>query len=177
MTRFWLSMVVAVLSMVLLSTVYGQEVPVNPEDVNDGWRVWVGLGTNPEFGKMEELRFGYKGLLPDIELAVGVLHKDAPEEGVEDWPIRGYAIAHAIDAEMIASALGKELTLPKGNVYAGLFAEYSYDRENEWGGGYVVGALVDWPRKWQTYGEYQRNIFNTSNEDDAFFVGLVRRLK
>lgn len=175
MTRFWMLMVVV--CMVLCSTVYGQEVPVQIEDANDGWRVWFGMGTSPDFGQMQELRIGYKGLLPDIELAVGVLHKDVPEEGVDDWPIRGYAIAHAIDADMIASALGKELTLPKGNAYIGLFAEYSYDREDEWSGGYVVGALVEWPRKWQTYAEYQKNLFNTSNEDDAFFVGLVRRLK
>ncbi len=146
-------------------------------DPNDGWRAWVGMGTNPEFGKMEELRFGYKGLLPDIELAVSVLHKDAPDEGVEAWPVRGYLLAHAIDAEMIASALGRNLELPKGNVYGGLFGEYSYDRDKEVSGGYVAGALVDWPGKWQSYAEYQRSVFNTMNNADAFFVGVVRMLK
>lgn len=124
---------------------------------------------------IQELRVGYEGLLPDIEVAFGALHKDAAEPEEQEWPVRGYVIAHALDASMVASALGTDFTLPEGNLYAGLFCEYTRDRADEWSGGYIVGGLVEWPRKWQTVAEYQSAIFNTDQEDNRFMFGLCKR--
>jgi len=120
----------------------------------------------------QEVRLGYQGLLPDIELAVGVLHIDAADPGIEEWPVRGYLIAHAIDAEMLGSLIGNKIVLPDGNLYGGLFGEYTYDRENEWSAGYIVGGLVDWPKGWQTTAEYQATVWNCDDADQWFWLGL-----
>lgn len=123
---------------------------------------------------MQEIRLGYDGLLPDIEVAVGLRHNDAPPDGVEQWPVRAYLLAHALDAEMLASIIGNKITLPSGNLYGGLFAEYTYDRDKEFSGGYVLGGEVDWPRGWKTVVEYDVTIFNTSNDAYQIVFGLKR---
>ncbi len=142
---------------------------------NDGFTGWVLLGANPEFGRSEEIRLGYEGLFERIELAVGAQHLDGPEPGVEEWSGRAYLIAHALDANMIASVLGYDVDLPPGNLYAGLFGQYSYDRDDEWSGGYLIGGLVEWPWRWQTVAEYQHNVWNNDHDSYAFVVGLRRR--
>jgi len=139
-----------------------------PED-SSGWSVWALAGEDSQ-----EARVGYRGLLPDVELALGLVHEDAPAEEIEEWPIRVYGIAHALDADMIASALGHDWQLPEGNLYAGGFLEYTRDRAEEWAGGYVIGGLVDWPRGWQTVAEYQAALWNTDAEDYRLVVGFRR---
>lgn len=148
----------------------GQEVDPN---AGSGLRVWT-LGDVTGEGR-QELRIGYEGLLPDIEFALGALHRDAPDAAVEEWPVRGYAVAHALDTQMIGSILGQNWTLPDGTLYGGGFLEYSHDREKEWSGGFVVGGLVDWPGNWQTVAEYEKLVFNTDRETDLFVVGLRRK--
>ena len=144
-------------------------------DSNDvGLRVWAMTGINPEFGKTQELRVGCEGFLADTEFAIGGVHANAPDVGIEQWSLRTYAIAHAIDANMVAQALNKSFAIPEGDIYGGLFGQYSFDRDKEWSGGYVVGGLVSWPRGWQTVAEYQALIFNSEDNDYAFVVGLRR---
>jgi len=143
------------------------------QDPNDepGLTAWALGGSG-----VQELRIGYQGLLPTIELAAAVRHLDVMGDGqLEQWPIRGYAIAHALDAEMLASILGNEIELPKGNLYAGLFGEYTFDRDNEWACGYVVGGLVDFPRGWQTVLEYDATVFNSTSNEYEFMLGLRKR--
>lgn len=138
---------------------------------NPGITGWVLGGSG-----VQELRIGYEGLLPTIEFAAGIRHLDVLEAGVvEQWPIRGYAIAHALDTTMLASVLGADFKLPNGNVYGGLFGEYAFDRENELSGGYVVGGLVDWPRGWQTVIEYDATVFNCTKQGYEFLIGLRRQ--
>jgi hypothetical protein len=151
----------------------GVSVGQEPNIPHQGLTGWALLGTNPDFGKSEELRVGYEGLLfPEVEVAVGGLHLEAPDGAVEEWSGRGYLLFHALDAEMIASVLGNGIALPNGNVYGGLFGQYTHDREKEWSGGYVVGGLVDWPKGWQTVGEYQESLWNTDTNSYAFVLGL-----
>lgn len=144
-------------------------------DPSDGLTVWTLVGTNPEFTKAQEVRVGYEGMLPGMEAALGVLHLDGPDPEVEEWSGRAYLLAHALDARMIASFLGNGITLPDGNLYGGLFGQYTYDRDDEWSGGYVVGGLVDWPKGWQTVAEYQTNIWNNDRDSFAFIVGLRKK--
>jgi len=159
----WLVMGVCVL---LCSTVYGGELPVEPND-GVGFSLWALAGDG-----VQELRLGYEGFLPDIEVALGLGHVDAPDDGVEEWPIRAYLLAHTLDADMIATALGQNWTLPDGNLYGGLLAEYTYDRPKEWSGGYVVGGLVDWPRGWQTVAEYEGKVWNNDDREWSFVLGV-----
>ena len=142
------------------------------EDANDarGWTVWALLAEDSQ-----EARFGYKGLLPDVEVGVGLLHEDAPEPTVEDWPVRGYVIAHALSAELLGEYWGADRPLPDGELYGGLFSLYSRDRSEEWAGGYMVGGLVDWPGRWQTVAEYQEVVWNVDRAAHVFAVGLRRR--
>lgn len=143
----------------------------NADETDDpGLTAWVLAGDG-----VQEARIGYEGLLPDIEVALGIAHNDAPDGDVEEWPVRVYGLAHALDASMLASLLGAEAKLPDGNLYGGLFAEYTYDREDEFSGGYVIGGLVDWPKGWQTVVEYQSTIFNASDNDYELVLGLRRR--
>jgi hypothetical protein len=135
-----------------------------------GLTAWMLAGSGGQ-----EIRLGYEGLLPDLEVALGGRHLDAPDEGIDHWAIRGYVLAHALDAQMLGSVLGKDITLPDGNLYGGLFGEYAYDREDELSGGYVVGVLVDFPKGWQTVVEYQATIFNST--DNAYQVNAGLRHK
>ena len=145
-------------------------VQANPND-KPGVTAWVLGGSG-----IQELRVGYVGLLPTIELATGVRHIDVLEGGeVEHWPIRGYAIAHALDASMLAKVLGADFVLPDGNLYGGLFAEYAFDRDNEWAGGYVIGGLIDFPKGWQTVVEYDATVFNATNNGYELMLGLRRQ--
>jgi hypothetical protein len=163
---FWLS---------LCEAAFGSEAPAGTEG-SDGVTAWALVGANPEFGKSQELRLGYEGLLfPELELAVGAVHLDAPEPAVDAWSARGYLLVHALDASMVASVLGNGVTLPDGNLYGGLFAQYSFDRADEWSGGYLVGGLVDWPRGWQTVAEYTTNLWNNDHNAYAFAVGLRKK--
>lgn len=159
MVRAW---IVAVAVMGLVCGVAGGWTP-------DGGDVtaWV-LGTDGG----QEVRVGYTDLIPDIELALGGVHRDAPDDGVEKWAVRGYALAHALDAEMLASAIGNSIPLPDGNLYGGLFCQYTYDRHDEWSGGWVLGGLVDWPRGWQVVAEYQEVVWNTDDNEYPLFIGL-----
>lgn len=160
----------AVILMAVLCLFCGNARAAEPND-RPGLTAWVlgGIGTED---RAEELRLGYEGLLPNIEFAVGGKHKEAPDPEVDEWSFRGYAIAHALDAQMLASLWNKEIPLPNGNLYAGLFTEYSHDRDNEWSGGYVIGALVDWPTGWQTVAEYGKTTFNTDVNQYEFMLGL-----
>lgn len=167
--KFTISVVVMALLCLVCSTTYGAA------DPNAGWRAWVLTGAQPEIGGRQEGRIGYEGLLPDVEFAIGGLHRDAPDDGVEDWSIRAYGIAHAVDTQMVASVIGHGLTLPDGNLYVGLFPEYTFDRDKEWSGGYIVGAIVDWPKGWQTVAEYESVIWNTDDDDYVFSIGLRRK--
>ena len=167
--RFFISILVMAALCVLCSTAFGGDGPLDP---NGGLRVWA-LGDVTGEGQ-QELRIGWEGLLPDVELAIAGIHRDAPEDGTEDWPIRGYAIAHALDTEMIGSFMGQNWTLPEGTLYVGGGLEYSHDRPNEWSGLMIWGGVMDWPRGWQTVAEYQKMLFNTDREDDLFVVGLRR---
>jgi len=150
---------------------------VRAADPNSGMTVWAlgGSGVQENGTPTEELRIGYQGLLPDIELAAGVRHMEAPDEGVQKWGVRAYALAHALDTQMIASMIGNKLTLPDGDIYGGLFAGWTYDRSDEWSGGYVVGGLVDWPKGWQTCLEYDADVFNTNDNNYTILVGLRRK--
>ena len=164
MKRKW--MLIAVVASLWIAT------SAMAQDPNDkpGLTAWALGGSG-----VQELRIGYEGLLPTVEFAIGTQHIDAPQSGIDEWPIRVYAIAHALDASMLASVLGADFKLPDGNVYAGLFGEYSFDREDEWSGGYVVGGLVQWPRGWQTVLEYDATLFNASDSDYQVMLGLRRR--
>lgn len=137
---------------------------------NDGLAAWALAGDGLQEGRIE-----YLGLIEDIGLAVGGVHRDAVDDGVEEWSLRGYVLAHALSSEMIAGVSGKKWTLPDGDLYGGLFGEYCFDREAEWAGGYVVGGLVDWPRNWQTVVEYQSTVWNTSDSGYEIVAGLCRR--
>ncbi len=163
--------VVILLVLCLCSLSYGQD----PNGPIRFFTTWTLIGTNPEFGKSEEMRIGYEGLLPDLEIAASVVHLEAPDTTVDSWSGRVYGLWHALDANMVASFLGNGIELPKGNLYGGLFGQYSYDREEEWSGGYVVGGLVDWPAKWQTVGEFQSTVWNTTDNGYAFVVGLRKK--
>lgn len=141
-----------------------------PGDPNGGLSAWALAGDG-----MQEARIEWTGWIQDIGLAVGGVHRDAPDGGVEEWSGRGYVLAHALSTEMVASLAKGKWTLPDGDLYAGAFAEYTFDRDNEWSGGYVVGALVEWPGKWQTVAEYQAEVWNATDNDYEFVVGLRRR--
>jgi hypothetical protein len=145
-------------------------------DPNDpGITLWV-LG-GPAIGDnvgTQEVRLGYRNLLPDIEVAFGLKHLDAPESGVEHWPVRGYLLAHALDANMLASVVGNKIKIPEGDIYGGLFAEYTYDRDKEFAGGYVIGGEVSWPKGWKTVAEYDATVFNASDNAYEFIVGLKK---
>jgi len=145
----------------------------------DGITAWALLGTTPELAKMQEVRVGYEfgqnGWLPGIEFAVGGLHLDGPDEGVEEWSGRAYALAHALDASMIASLFGGKFQLPDGNFYAGLFAQYTYDRANEFSGGYVAGVQVAFPRAFSTIVEYQQNCWNNRNDSFTLVAGIRKK--
>lgn len=144
-------MLVVVLAMVSSSPVYGADAN-SVEDVN-GLTVWA-LGGD----SMQELRVGYRGLLPNIELALGGVHVDAVDDAEEEWPIRGYAIAHALSADMLASLLDSKMTLPAGTLYGGLFLEYLDDADLS--GGYIVGGQVRIPKTaWRTVLEYQDSVW------------------
>lgn len=155
----------AVLSMVAA----GSETPA-PTDPNGGLSVWALAGNGVQEGRIE-----WDGWVEDIGLAVGGVHRDAPDGDVEEWSARGYLLAHALSTEMLASLGGGRWSLPDGNIYAGVFGEYTFDREKEWSGGYVVGALTAWPGKWETVAEFQSDVWNTSDDEDEFVVGLRRR--
>lgn len=142
------------------------------DDPNDGFAGWAMAG-----GGIQEGRLEYIGLVEDIGLAVGGVHRDAVDAGIEEWSLRGYVLAHALSTEMIGSLIGKDFTLPGGNLYGGLFGEYCFDREEEWSGGYVVGGMVDWPNKWQTVVEYQSTVWNTSDSGYEVVAGLRRLFK
>lgn len=142
-------------------------------DSNDvgGLTAWTLAGDG-----MQELRVGWEGLLPGIEFAAAGLHRDTPDGAEQEWPVRGYAIAHALSADMLATVLKTDLALPAGQLYGGLFAEYTYDRENEWSGGYVVGGLLAVPSTaWQTVIEYQSTVWNSTDNDYQLIAGLRRR--
>jgi hypothetical protein len=142
-----------------------------PADANNGVTLWALIGATPELAKTQELRLGYEGLLPGIELAVGTRHLEAPDTNVDDWSVRGYVLAHALDTKMVASVLGNGMALPDGNIYAGLFV----DRQDSWSGGYAVGGLVDWPKRWQTVAEYSTTIWNSEHDSYAFVLGLRKK--
>jgi hypothetical protein len=146
-------------------------------DPNSGMTLWVlgGSGVQENGTPTEELRVGYVGLLPDVEFAIGGRHMEAPDSDVQKWGVRGYALAHALDTQMIASMIGNKLTLPDGDIYGGLFIAWTYDRSDEWSGGYVVGGLVDWPKGWQTCLEYDADVFNTNDNNHTILAGLRRR--
>jgi len=138
-----------------------------PDPNAPGIRAWALGGAG-----VEELRIGYEGLIPDIELALGCQHRDAPDDGVEEWPARAYVIAHALDANMVATLIGGNMRLPDGNLYAGLFAEYGFE-DSGWSGGWMLGGAVDWPRGWQVIAEYQVSVWQS--EEQVFLFGLRRR--
>ena len=167
--RFFISIIVMALCATLCSTTFGAD------DPNSGLRVWALTGAQPELGARQELRVGWEGLLPDIELAIGGLHVDAPEPAVDQWGLRGYAIAHALDAKMLGQAIGHGVTLPDGSLYLGGFGQYSFDRDEEWSGGYVVGGLIGWPKGWETVAEYESLIWNSDDNEYAFLIGLRRK--
>jgi len=141
-------------------------------DSNDvgGLTAWTLAGDG-----MQELRVGWEGLLPGIEFAAAGLHRDTPDGEEQEWPVRGYAIAHALTADLLATVLKTDVTLPAGALYGGLFCEYTYDRDDEFAGGYIVGGLVAVPStRWQTVVEYQSIQWNTSNNGYQFTAGLRR---
>jgi len=135
-----------------------------------GLSLWALAGDGRQEGRVE-----YVGLLEDIGLAVGGVHRDAADSGVEEWSLRGYVLAHALSTDMVGSLLGKNWTLPPGNLSGGVFGEYCFDREKEWSGGYVVGGMADWPKRWQTVLEYQSTVWNTSGREYEVVAGLRRR--
>lgn len=138
-------------------------------DANDvtGLSVWA-LGSDGR----QELRVGWRGLLPSLEFAAGGVHFDAPDDGVEEWEVRGYAMAHLLDADLAAQLLGTERKLPDGNLYGGLFAAYGYDRADEWSGGYVLGGQVEVRPTWYAVTEYEGVVLNATNDDWKFVAGL-----
>jgi len=163
--NFGISLAIALVVCLSVATAQGAD----PND-KPGVTLWALGGSG-----VQELRVGYVGLLPTVEFAVAGRHLDAPEGGVDEWPVRAYAIAHALDAKMLASVFGADFKLPDGNVYAGLYAEYSGDRDDEFDGGYVVGGLIEWPAGWAVVAEYNAAIFNTTRNGYEFIVGLRRQ--
>jgi hypothetical protein len=159
---------IAILLTILFCTSYVYV--ASAQDPSAGITAWV-LGGDGE----QEVRLGYEGFVPDIELALGLQHLDAVDPGIEEWPVRAYVIGHALDANMVASLLGGTVRLPKGEIYAGLFAEYTYDRAHEWSGGYILGGAVDWPKGWQVVMEYQARQWNVDDGVQQFMVGLRRK--
>lgn len=156
----------------LLIVVSLQTCALAQSEPNEGFTAWGLFGD-----QFEELRVGYEGLLNDFEVAIGGVHRDAVDPFAEEWSLRGYAIAHALDAEMLASVLGGERKLPDGELYAGLFAEYTFDREKEWSGGYVIGGRVHWPKDWMAVVEYQATMFNSTDNDYKVVGGLAKAFK
>jgi hypothetical protein len=143
---------------------------VQAADPNAGVTGWVLAGPGAQ-----EFRVGYEGLLPDIEVALGGRHLDAPDEGVEHWGLRAYVLAHALDTQIVATMIGNKIALPDGDIYGGIFGDYTLDRANEWSGGYVVGGLVAFPRGWETFVEYDATVFNTTDNAYQVMAGLRRR--
>jgi hypothetical protein len=139
--------------------------------VNSGVTVWALGGPG-----MQEGRVGWLAPLgvENIELALCGVHIDAPDGEIERWPLRGYVMAHALDAQMLATLLGADVKLPPGALYGGLFAEYAWDREHEWSGGYSVGGLVT-VQGWDLVAEYQATICNATDNGYEFVGGLRRR--
>lgn len=125
-----------------------------------------------------ELRVGTRGwgILPDdVEIAVGGVNRDGPDD-YSEWAGRGYALFHAVDANMVAQLLGRDVKLPPGTAYIGGFAEYSADRQEEFSGGLIAGALVRWPGNWCIVAEYQWELFNVGDRDYSIIIGLRREL-
>lgn len=164
----------------LTAAAAGAEVPP-AVDPNEGLTVWAILGVNPEWGKFQEARVGWQfegqGWLAGIEVFGSLLHQDGPEAATQEWAGRAGLIAHALDAQMVASFLGNNVTLPDGNLYGGIFAQYAHDRDKEWSGGLLAGGLVDWPGSWQTVVEYQQTTFNSDHAAYAVVAGLRKRFK
>ena len=144
--------------------------PNLPSDPNAGFSAWALVGDGIQEGRIE-----HTGLVEGIGLAIGGVHRDAVDEGIEEWSLRGYLLAHALSTEMIGSLIGRDFHLPAGNLYGGLFGEYCFDRDKEWSGGYVIGGTVDWPNKWQTVLEYQSTVWNTAGNGYEVVAGLRRR--
>lgn len=125
-----------------------------------------------------EARAGVRGwgILPDdVEVAGGVVNRDGPDD-YSEWAGRGYVLFHAIDANMVAGFLGRDVKLPAGTAYLGGFSEYSADRSEEWSGGLVAGALVKWPGAWCVVAEYQWTLWNVGDNEYMILIGLRREL-
>ncbi len=163
------------LCLLICVPVLAQEDPNAPAD--KGFNAWFGLGMNPKFGQMEEARVGYEGLLPNVEVAAGFAHFDAPPADGPDWAGRAYLIAHALDTQMVASFLGNKFTLPDGDVYGGLFGQYAEGGAQNFSGGYLVGGEVAWPKGWNTFLEYQVDLWNKDMDTFAVVAGLVRKFR
>jgi hypothetical protein len=171
-------MLVAVLAMVLCSTTYGA---VDPND-DGGLTLW-GLGGDLSGDGLQEGRVGWMFDKWSVEPAIGIRHLDAvtDEDEVEEWPLMGYLLFHALDADMLAKAFHWEVDLPDGEVYAGPFAQYNHDRDDEWSGGPCIGALVDlgsinpkWSG-WSAVTEYDWTIWNVDEKAYTLILGLRRQ--
>ena len=102
-----------------------------------------------------------------------VLDKSLAEDGDVCTNIRGYAIWNAVDANMVAKLFGSDMTLPPGNLYAGLYYGYAFaasDSEIGWALGGRVTTFEDANWKAETCVEYQQSISSLQSDTDEYKI-------
>jgi hypothetical protein len=150
----------------------------DPNGAAAGVTGWALLGANPVFGQSEELRAGYDfgsgGWLSWLEPAVGLMHSDGLDSAGAAWALRGYLLAHALDASLLSRLIGGA-TLPDGDIYGGLYGQYGW-RYYDWSAGWLVGGVLSFPsRVWQTVAEYDHDMWGERANTQTVVIGLRRK--
>lgn len=181
--NFAACVIVAILTMVLCSTVYGQwettpgttweSLTAEPNNApGDKWAIGTMVGDNTA-----ELRLG--GQLGSLEAYIAPRFEiDRETEGDIGTGLRGYFMYSAIDANMATSWFGQH-DLPDGLIYVGLFGGTEF-QDGEIEGGYLIGARVDIGSTEQYQldlcTEYQYTFTSFRSDDDRYTMVAGPRL-
>ena len=78
----------------------------------------------------------------NAEAALAFVYRDPADIGVDDsFGLRGYGFYSVVDADMVATWLGKETKLPPGELYLGAFGGVEFDNAETEAGLLVGGRL------------------------------------